>query len=157
MTLKAAFFVAILFVAASFAPTASADTQSYILVVEGADFSVTSFSESFDELFVQLPLQAGSPSLFHDVANGTHLGTVTLEVFEPASTLEETLSLGDAIATSFKSVMNSSGGFTNSVGFSYTLSKITFPSGPSGSVPEPSVLELLGVAILCAAGVWSRR
>jgi hypothetical protein len=158
MPLKAAFFVAILVAAATaLAPTASADSQTYVLVVQGTDFSVSSFSVSPGELFVQLPLQAGSPTLLHDVASGTQLGTITLEVFEPAPTLVETFSLTNAIAASFTLVTSSPGQVTDSVRFDYTSEITTFPSGPSGSVPEAPALELLGVGILCAAGVWSRR
>jgi PEP-CTERM motif-containing protein len=154
MKIKAFLFVAILVFAAAFAPVASADPETFVLDVQGTDYSVHFFTAAGGGGAVELPLQPGTATLFADVVAATPLGTITLDAFEDA-VLVETFSFTNATATSFLVLSDPSGNpVFDEVGFSYQTMSITTPTTPA---PEPSALTLLTLGILCAAGVWLRR
>jgi hypothetical protein len=152
MNIKTVCFVAILVFAAAFAPAARADTDSFVLDVQGTDFPVLSFSASAGKLDTVLPLELGSAALFADVVAAAPLGTITLEISDDG-VLQETLSFTNAVATSF--LLGSSGGqVVDTVGFKFQREVATMATIPA---PEPSALALLALGILCAAGVSLRR
>jgi hypothetical protein len=155
MNVKAAFFVAILVAAAAFAPTASADTESFVLDVQGTDYSVLAFSGTTGKETMVLPLQPGTVALFEDVLGGKSLGTIELAIFDDG-VLQDTFSFTKAVAISFQLHSDPGVQMTDSVEFTYKR-LVEVSSNPTNPAPEPSSLALLAMGLVCALGVSLRR
>jgi type VI protein secretion system component Hcp len=161
------------------APFASADTA--VLIVDGNDIAVNSYSfgtssssgtgasgggsgaPSIDSLTVNIDPGSYSTDLSGDFTRGTPLNPVVLDIFTTGTTdLVATITLSDAFITSISFDSGSSGATpTENVTFVFDKEAIIFnPTGSGGTgstnIPEPSSLALL-TAGLAALAILSTR